>query len=658
MDNLFPGFRTFSIEPQDGPDDLPRTTGWDPARVGRDRDGTSDRRAFNNDRSVPRLTQPRSTKRLQPPRPRPAPNDRDKGFVLEEASPLCAAQRGVADPVRIVGPKVLKEKHRQTKEEEHDLLRVILNIFNRVPISLEIFSHAQATVHSIELKEDEECFRIASSLKPYDQAETLEANVLPVFLSTPKIGAVNMSSRQEIKDFHFNPGPIGLVVELMGMRLMCTKTMPNSQCSFHEQAIVGSEVIAVNGKRVLTLQTFVEEIAKAQHLKDRFIDIRVTAFKGGRMKLDDMMSFSKKNKKMTSLLGNMFTKGMDKDHSHGIELPAAREESSSEEEEEEVASEDEGGGGEDGGGEGEGDKPPTPGTPARAPTEEEQLDEEQLEGEEELQRVESIDGSKQSSRGSSHRSSRVNNNNSKGAVLDDNSSMGSSTTKKKFMQVYRGDSDDESLEDQGSLLQKTENNSIDSFDEHNSIRAENGLSRSPTFASAEGFEEEDAAADPVAASGTASGAASGSELAGEGEGEAAGKNAEAPGEVREPKPVSTQHSAEQGQEPASGSGSVPVTAGDDDDDDDDDDGDAAINEELIAKFRSQGIGNALEEMATGEDVPVVLEEEPAEEEDSDAESEAGDVWDYATVLEGQDYSPFRALVCMPKSLEKSPKVRL
>ena len=58
-----------------------------------------------------------------------------------------------------MGPKITKEKYRKTIEEEHDQLRVVLNIHNRIPASHELFSHASKTVHSIELKENEECFR-------------------------------------------------------------------------------------------------------------------------------------------------------------------------------------------------------------------------------------------------------------------------------------------------------------------------------------------------------------------------------------------------------------------------------------------------------------------------------------------------------------------
>ena len=272
MDNLFPDFHTFSIEDSGEARGRGGASSWDPMI-------TCDRRS--REAVLPGGRPPRRKKveKEPPPLPRPAPNDKDSGFVLDEDSPLCEAQRyitflatlstviescivffrGIADPPQIVGPKVAREKKRQTKQEEQNELRVILNIHNRTPVSHEIFSHSQTTVHSIELKENDHCLRyvlspsgwhlpppltaplslrLAGNLKPQSQLEAPESNVLPILLSTPVIATVNMSARQvrccslscacsvtclddsqEIKAFHFNPGPIGMVVELKGSRV-------------------------------------------------------------------------------------------------------------------------------------------------------------------------------------------------------------------------------------------------------------------------------------------------------------------------------------------------------------------------------------------------------------------------------------------------------
>ena len=47
-------------------------------------------------------------------------------------------------------------------------------------------------------------------------------------------------------------------------------------------------------------------------------------YRGGKKKIDDLYSRNHK-KSMRSLFGNIMSTGIDEDHQHGIELPAARE---------------------------------------------------------------------------------------------------------------------------------------------------------------------------------------------------------------------------------------------------------------------------------------------------------------------------------------------
>lgn len=343
------------------------------------------------------------------------------------------------------------------------------------------------------------------------------------------------------------------------------------------------------------------------------------------MKLDEMLSFSKKNKKMTSLLGNMFTKGIDKDHSHGIELPAAAETSSDENESEVAEEEAEAVFGEDFCEAGDAD--PAVGTeataddspPAAAATP--ATDDSAALAEDQPESVNNA--ADVHSSGSSRRHTRL-----KGPLLDDNSSMGSSS-KKKFMAVYRGDSDDESA---GSLNQLGDL-SVDAT-ENSSMDDEEGEPEIIVQKNSEELEEKIDAPIVSAQSGEIDLNKAASRVEDEYDAttmeiEVEQQTMEVHGEI-----------AEKTDEVS-------------DDDDDDDDGE--VNEELAAKIRQHGIVDALEEIATGEEVPIVLEEEEVENE-SDEESEPGDVWDYATVLEGQDYSPYRCLVCMPQALEKSANV--
>lgn len=342
------------------------------------------------------------------------------------------------------------------------------------------------------------------------------------------------------------------------------------------------------------------------------------------MKLDEMLSFSKKNKMMTSLLGHMFTKGIDKDHSHGIGFSPAAE--SSDESESESEHEQ-------------------PASPQEADESIGSCDEPDATTVNDC--VDAGSGIMRDSYGiglepeansteetcihSSHGISQLH----KGPLIDDSSSIDSGATKKKFMAVYRDDSDDESViskgQDAESSLDVSEHNSLDCEDGDDGsdvvghvtadiMEVASDVPRSPAC--------EQALDISANAACTQSDKAIETHLLGPrvSEGEAV--------------PVVNQKTESQP---------------DDNESDSDDDDDAEINEELAAKIRGGTLANALEEIVTGEEVPVVLEEEVKEEE-SDEESEPGDVWDYATVLEGQDYSPYRCLVCVPKSLQKSINV--
>lgn len=331
------------------------------------------------------------------------------------------------------------------------------------------------------------------------------------------------------------------------------------------------------------------------------------------MKLDDMLSFSKKNKKMTSLLGNMFTKGIDKDHSHGIELPASAVDSSDESESESVEK-------------AEDDDAvlfdPEDGSVAR--------NEQDLDLGTSYTEVISRDLSTAESETESCAPEEPNERfctgtiSNKGAILDDNSSMGSST-KKKFMEVYRDDSDDESVSSKKSTehlsLNVTEASSLD-LDE-----GENNVEVTLTEVDSSDANKASISCEELATD-TA--------------------------DDKEPLRLNIVALA-----PNVDTGLIDDELNDvqtNDSSNESDDDDVAINEELAAKIKQQGIVDALEEIATGEEIPVVLEEEKVEDDQSDEESEPGDVWEYATALEGQDYSPYRCLVCMPPSLERSANV--
>ena len=52
-----------------------------------------------------------------------------------------------------------------------------------------------------------------------------------LLISIPKLVSVNMTSRQEIKDFEFKDGPIGLEVEIQFGRITVSKIIDGSQAA-------------------------------------------------------------------------------------------------------------------------------------------------------------------------------------------------------------------------------------------------------------------------------------------------------------------------------------------------------------------------------------------------------------------------------------------
>ena len=143
----------------------------------------------------------------------------------------------------------------------------VLYVINKLPQPLELFVQSKASVHSIDIEEGKDCFRFdkhyltrrkcshssilnrfAGSMKPASREETPESCVFPLFMCPPSVASINMSARQvffhqltreidcddvslcrnslvcvqfqEVKEFQFNPGPIGMEVEFKNQRVL------------------------------------------------------------------------------------------------------------------------------------------------------------------------------------------------------------------------------------------------------------------------------------------------------------------------------------------------------------------------------------------------------------------------------------------------------
>ena len=107
---------------------------------------------------------------------------------------------------------------------------------------------------------------------------------LSVLFATVERVSVTVTFRHELRAFDFVPGPIGMEIEYKFGRLLCTNVMPNSQASTFAELLEGSEIVAVNGRRVISLQDFQCAVVDAHAFGK--VTITAACYKRGKKKLD------------------------------------------------------------------------------------------------------------------------------------------------------------------------------------------------------------------------------------------------------------------------------------------------------------------------------------------------------------------------------------
>jgi C-terminal processing protease CtpA/Prc len=88
-----------------------------------------------------------------------------------------------------------------------------------------------------------------------------------------------MTNRQEIRDFDFYDGPIGLEVESQYGKITVTKVVEGSQAASYGTVLVGAEIVAVNEQRVITLEEFQNAVLVARSM-GFLITIKAASYKG------------------------------------------------------------------------------------------------------------------------------------------------------------------------------------------------------------------------------------------------------------------------------------------------------------------------------------------------------------------------------------------
>ncbi len=361
MDNILPDFKAFSLTSAagntftqwDAKDSLPRAKGG----------GGDDKAPYHLQIHPPTFVSESWLRTDEFKYGVPMPNQRHldgsdfykpggKGGI----APLSILERGICEETKITIPPTEKPTgadglmRRQAKEKKPD---VILTVSSTLPSEMDFFLQTKATISSFAMRPFTTISKILhksiSNNSKYGSLVGTKANTFDktaytgkkschVLFSSTKRASILMTVRQEIRDFFFKPGPIGIQAQISNNKLTCIRTIEGSQAALHGTVLDGAELIAVNGKRVVNLKEFQMAILAAQETGNDII-VQAASYKGKKMKIDDLYASNLKSKSqsMTLLLTGML--GSAKNPS---QRPDSSDEEESEDEEESTVVEGEG----------------------------------------------------------------------------------------------------------------------------------------------------------------------------------------------------------------------------------------------------------------------------------------------------------------------------
>jgi len=234
-----------------------------------------------------------------------------------DPSPLSFSQRGEAEVSHIAMPKLPEEStttlmNRARKvPKELPLLLSVSNLHENVCIDL--FMQRAGGVRDFVLQPDMQCTRNLSSFASAAQDGVESGPPMSVLLATVERVSVTVTFRHELRSFDFQPGPIGMEVEYKFGRLLCTNVLSRSQASQYADLLDNAEVVAVNGRRVISLPNFQQAVVDA-HSFGR-VTITAACYKRGKDKLDkfyEQISGSR-HSKAKSLFSGLLA-GLDAQH--------------------------------------------------------------------------------------------------------------------------------------------------------------------------------------------------------------------------------------------------------------------------------------------------------------------------------------------------------
>ena len=143
---------------------------------------------------------------------------------------------------------------------------------------------------------------------------------LSVLLAAQERVCVTLCYRHELRSFDFEVGRIGMEVEAKYNRLMCTSISPDSQADAYLEQLLATEIIAVNGHRVVSIDDFQTAVIAAYEYGR--VTITAACYKKGKAPVANFYaSLMKRKTNVKSLFGGLLSGGIDLDHQHDIQLP-------------------------------------------------------------------------------------------------------------------------------------------------------------------------------------------------------------------------------------------------------------------------------------------------------------------------------------------------
>ena len=254
------------------------------------------------------------------------PNHRNVEVVYQfgDPSPLSSSERGVlSETSHIAMPKAkdgVQSSGGCKKDTEGDE-PLVLQVNNLLESDLEVYIQRASAMQLSVLRPNMKCERCLTDTKkgPHKKAGKENPPLAVLFSTVLKISAI-ITGRHEVRAFQFSPGPIGIEVEMLYQRLICTRVMPGSQAHIHEEALNGSEILSVNGARVVTLDEFQHTVMVAYESGSIVIGAAAykTTVEHAKHKKDFAHFIGSTKVEFKSLLSNMMRSGLDKDHQHDI----------------------------------------------------------------------------------------------------------------------------------------------------------------------------------------------------------------------------------------------------------------------------------------------------------------------------------------------------